>query len=35
MIPPRLIEIGDNELAVLTVEGDRGDLTLRPVRLSF
>ncbi len=35
MIPPRLIEIGDNELGVLAIEGDRGDLTLRPVRLSF
>ena len=35
MIPPRLIEIGDNELGVLAIEGDRGDLTLRPLRLSF
>jgi Sulfatase len=35
MIPPRLIEIGDNEVAVLAIEGDRGDLTLRPLRLSF
>ena len=35
MVPPRLIQPGDNELAVLVIEGIGDDLTLRPLRLSF
>jgi hypothetical protein len=34
-VPPKLIEPGDNEMAVLLIEGTGGDLTLRPLRLSF
>jgi len=35
MVPPALIQAGDNEVAVLAIEGTGDDLTLRPLRLSF
>jgi hypothetical protein len=35
MVPPKLIQPGDNEVAVLAIEGTGDDLTLRPLRLSF
>jgi Sulfatase len=35
MVPPKLIQPGDNELAVLAIDGTGDDLTLRPLRLSF
>ena len=35
MVPPALIQAGDNEIAVLAIDGTGDDLTLRPLRLSF
>jgi hypothetical protein len=35
MVPPKLIQPGDNEVAVLAIEGTGDDLTLRLLRLSF
>lgn len=35
MVPPRLIEPGDNQVAVLAIDGSGDDVTLRPLRLSF
>ncbi len=35
MVPPALIQAGDNEVAVLAIDGTGDDLTLRPLRLSF
>ncbi len=35
MVPPKLIQPGDNEVAVLEIEGAGDETTLRPLRLSF
>ncbi len=31
MVPPRLLDIGENELALLAIEGDGDTVTLRPI----
>jgi hypothetical protein len=35
MIPPRLLEAGDNELELFLIEGEDGDATLRPLDVGF
>ena len=35
MVPPKLIEEGDNQLEVLVIEGEGDDLALRPIDVSF
>ena len=35
MVPPALIQAGDNDLMVLAIEDEGGDVALRPLALSF
>ncbi len=35
MVPPELLKEGDNELEVLVIEGEGGDVELRQLDLSF